>query len=164
MLLTIEAEKSEEFTRLEVPVEQNQSNYIVLQPGEFMIREKTGCDALYIVQEGQLEVYRTGHNGEKIPLGIISSGQYVGETALLLKRLHASNVVALTPVKAIRLSKASIDAQLEKVPPWLVALTRGLIERLQNTNEMMRRNGIVDESLATRIGAVEDKFKKQSTG
>ena len=138
----------------------NNSNYISLQPGEFMIREKTVCDALYIIQEGQLEVFRMTSSGEKIPLGLISSGQYVGETALLTNRPHGSNVVALTPVKAIRLSKASMEAQLEKVPAWLVALTKGLIERLQNINEIMRKNGWVDESLSTRLKAVEDKFKK----
>ncbi len=138
----------------------NQSNAITLQPGEFMIREKTGCDALYIVKEGQLEVFRTTPTGEKIPLGLVSSGQYVGETALLTGRSHSSNVVALTPVKAIRLTKASIEAQLEKVPTWLVALTKGLIERLNAQNDIMRKNGWVDESLSNRLKAVEDKFKK----
>lgn len=138
----------------------NQSNTITLQPGEFMIREKSASDALFIVKEGQLEVFRTTPTGEKIPLGLISSGQYVGETALLTGRLHSSNVVALTPVKAIRLTKASIEAQLEKVPTWLVALTKGLIERLNATNESIRRNGWVDEGLSNRLKAVEDKFKK----
>lgn len=127
-----------------------------------MIREKMGCDALYIIKEGQLEVFRTSNDGEKIPLGLISSGQYVGETALLLGRTHSSNVVALTTVKAIRLPKEFVENQLKQVPPWLVALTKGLIERLQSCNEIMRKNGWVDENLATRLKAVEHKHKKSS--
>jgi NTE family protein len=138
----------------------NQSNTVTFNPGDFVIREKTGCDSLYIIQEGQLEVYKTGTNGEKIPLGLVASGQYVGETALLLGTPHSSNVVALTPVKAIKLSKTSIDAQLKLVPAWLIALTKGLIERLHNQNEIMRRNGWVDESLSARLKTIEDKFKK----
>lgn len=138
----------------------NQTNLVTFQPGDFLIREKANCDALYIVKEGQLEVFRTTPNGEKIPLGMISSGQYVGETALLLGRPHSSNVVALTPVKAVKLSKTSIEAQLEKVPTWLIALTKGLIERLNTSNEIMRKNGWIDEGLAGRLKAVEDKFKK----
>lgn len=126
-----------------------------------MIREKTQCDALYIIKEGQLEVYRTTASGEKIIIGMISSGQYVGETALILGRPHTSNVVALTPVKAVRLSKSAIALQLEKVPSWLLALTKGAIERLQAANEIMRRNGWSDEGLAGRVKAVEEKFKKQ---
>lgn len=139
----------------------NQSNAISLNPGEYMIREKTACDALFIIKEGQLEVYKTGSNGEKIPVGMIGSGQYVGETALLLNRPHSSNVVALTPVKAIRLTKTSIEAQLKTVPAWLIALTKGLIERLQAQNEIMRRNGWIDEGLASRVKTIEEKFKKE---
>lgn len=141
----------------------NQSNLVVtFQPGEFVIREKTKCEALYIVKEGQLEVYKTGSNGEKIPIGMISSGQYIGETALLLGIQNMSNVIALSPVTAVKLTRASIEAQLKTVPGWLLTLTKGLIERLHNANDNLRRNGWVDESLMTRLKAVEDKFKKES--
>jgi CRP-like cAMP-binding protein len=136
------------------------NNTVTLQPGEFLIREKMACDALYIITEGQLEVFKTTSGGDKIPLGMISSGQYVGETALLTGKLHSSNVVALSTVKAIRLPKESIEAQLKQAPPWLVGMTKGLIERLHHANDIMRKNGWVDESLSTRLKAVEDKFKK----
>lgn len=139
----------------------NQTNTVEFKPGDFVIREKTGCDALYIIKEGQLEVYKTGSGGEKIVLGLISSGQYVGETALLLGKPHSSNVVALTPVKAIKLAKTSIESQLKTVPAWLIALTKGLIERLHNQNEIIRRNGWVDEKLAERVKTIEEKFKKE---
>lgn len=138
----------------------NSNQNISLLPGEYMIREKTACDALYIIKEGQLEVFRTTSSGEKIPLGMISSGQYVGETALLTGKMHSSNVVALSNVKAIRLPKESIEAQLKQAPTWLVGMTKGLIARLQATNEIMRKNGWVDETLMNSLRAVEDKFKK----
>ncbi len=136
------------------------NNIINLVPGDFLIREKTVCDALYIIKEGQLEVYRCGSTGEKIPLGLISSGQYAGETALLSGKMHSSNVVALSHVKLIRLPKESIEAQLKQAPTWLVGMTKGLIQRLQNQNEILRKNGWVDETLSTSLKAVEEKFKK----
>jgi len=138
----------------------NQTTVVSFEPGEFLIREKTNSEALFIIKEGQLEVYKTGPNGEKVPIGMISSGQYVGETALLLGTQNMSNVVALSPVKAVRLTRASIETQLKSVPTWLVALTKGLIERLHSANELIRRNSWVDETLAGRLKAVEDKFKK----
>lgn len=136
-----------------------ESNTVSFAPGEFLIREKTPCEALYIIQEGQLEVFKTGTNGEKIPIAMVGSGQYIGETALLLGIANMSNVVALSPVKAVKLPKASIENQLKTVPPWLLSLTKGLIERLHAANDLLRRNGWVDETLAGRLKAVEDKFK-----
>jgi len=133
---------------------------ISLEPGDFLIREKTQCDGLFIIKEGQLEVYKTTAEGTKLPVGIISSGQYVGEAALLLNKPHSSNVVALSPVKAVKISRSSIELQLKTVPTWLLALTRGLIERLHSTNEMMKRNGIVDETLSGQLRAVDEKFKR----
>ncbi len=133
------------------------TNLVELEPGEYMIREKTPGEALFIVKSGQLEVYKTDSSGNKIPLGIIGSGQYVGESAVLHETTHTSNVVALTKVLAIRLSKKSIDMQLKTVPSWLIALTKGLITRLRHNNEILRKNGIVDEGLASAVKAVEQK-------
>ncbi|MGE4131481.1 MAG: Crp/Fnr family transcriptional regulator [Bdellovibrionales bacterium] len=137
----------------------NGTNTVKLEPGQFLIKERTPCDALYIIKEGQLEVYRTAQ-GEKIPLGLISSGQYVGETALIGGGMNSSNVQALSPVVALKLPRASIEAQLKSVPPWLVSLTRGLIERLHNLNDLVKRNGLVDENLSTQLKAVGEKYKK----
>lgn len=138
------------------------NNVVTFYPGEFLAKGTCGCDALYVIQEGQLEVYQTGKNGDKVVLGIIGSGEYVGETALLMNRSFTSNVVALTKVKAIKLSKATVDAQLKKVPQWLIALTKGLIVRLQAANETIRKNGLVDEKLTSAIQAIESNRNKAS--
>lgn len=139
-----------------------QTNLVEFYPGDFLAKETCGCDALYIIKEGQLEVYQIGKNGEKIILGIIGSGEYVGETALLMNRPYNSNVVALTKVTAIKLSKDTVNAQLKKVPAWLIALTKGLIVRLQASNENIRRHGISDEKLTSAVQAIESNNKKAS--
>jgi len=129
---------------------------VTFQPGECVIKEKTQCTALYIIKEGQLEAFKT-KDGHRVPLGLISSGQYVGETVLLMDTQHTSNVVALTEVKAVMLPRAAIDVQLKQAPHWLVALTRGLVERLRQANEVLRRNDLVDEKMNTAITAIEQK-------
>lgn len=135
---------------------------VKLNPGEYLIRERTTCEALYVIKEGQLEVYRTSPSGEKIIVGLISSGEYAGETALFLGTPNGSNVVALTPVTAVRLAKSGIEIQMKTVPIWLIALTRGLIERLHKANEILLRNGITDDALAGKVKAISDKFPRQN--
>jgi CRP-like cAMP-binding protein len=131
------------------------SNIVEFNPGEFVIKEKTPGDAIFIIKTGQLEVFKTDGNGGRIPLGIIGAGQYVGESAVLHDTEHTSNVIALTKVTAIRLSKKSVDQQLKQVPSWLVALTKGLITRLRHANDILRKNNLVDEGLAAAIKAAE---------
>ncbi len=122
-------------------------------PGDFVIREKAACTDLFIVKEGQLEVYKT-KGDQKIPLGIISSGEYIGEAAILLGTPHLSNVVALTEVKVIKLPKAAIEAQLKQAPAWLVSLTKGLVEKLRHANDILRRNNLIDETMSSKINAI----------
>ena len=50
---------------------------VTFEPGELIIRSGSSCDALYIIKEGQLEVYKE-KDGKRIPIGLIGSGQYVG--------------------------------------------------------------------------------------
>lgn len=135
-------------------------NIIEIEPGQFLAQETCGCDGLYIIKEGQLEVYRKGKNGEKIILGVIQSGEYVGETALLMDRPYTSNVVALTKVKAVKLPKAVVDAQLKQVPSWLIALTKGLITRLQSSNGIIEKYNVVDDRLTTTVENIGSNVKK----
>lgn len=137
--------------------EEKGKNIIEFEPGEYIIQAKTASTALYIIQEGQLEVYRRDKDGHRIPIGIIGSGEYVGETALLLDRPHTSSVVCLTQVKAVRIEKSAVEAQLKAAPSWFLALTKGVIEKLAHANDILRRNGIVDHSLATKVHTLEEK-------
>ena len=129
---------------------------VTFKPGEMVITEKTTCTALYIVKEGQLQVFRI-KDGKRIPMGIINSGEYIAEMAILSNSLHSSNVQALTHVTAVKIPRAAIDKQLEQAPTWLVALTRGLVERLRHANEILRSNNIIDPKMESAIKAMEEK-------
>jgi CRP-like cAMP-binding protein len=74
---------------------------------------------------------------------------------VLLDDNYSSSVIALTDVEALQLSKSYIDNQLKQVPTWLVALTRGLIDRLRRSNESMKKHNLHDEGLEGRLKAIE---------
>ena len=130
-----------------------------VKAGDMLIQEKKPCHALYIVQEGQLEVYKI-KEGNRIPIAVIGSGEYVGEAALLLDRPHSSNVVALTDCKLTQIDKEAIDSQLKNTPAWFLSLTKGLITRLHKVNDILHRNGLVDEGVASKVKALESNGKK----
>ena len=142
--------------------DNSKQTVLTFNAGEFVIREKTMTDGIYIVKEGQLECFKQ-QNGAKIPLGIIGSGEYIGEMSLLMDRPHSSNVVALTDVKVIVISKEKIETQIDNSPGWLVALAKGLVTRLQNTNELLKKSGYVDDSIATKAKAIAYNGNKKAS-
>ncbi len=128
-------------------------------PGEFILREGAQCDSLFIVKSGQVQIYRLNSHKKKIIMGMVQSGEYLGEMSLISSRPHSANAVALTKTECIKISSQVLDEELKKVPNWLSALTRGLVFKLHRTNDILRRNGIVDESLSSAVKAIQDKEK-----
>jgi hypothetical protein len=61
---------------------------------------------------------------------------------------------------AVKISKEAIEAQLKQTPSWLVALLKSLVDRLQASNELLRRNSVVDETLNNAIKSAQDNTKK----
>lgn len=119
---------------------------------------------LYIVQKGRIAIYKVSAAGERLPLGIIGSGEYLAETGLLDGKLtHATWAVALTDVEVIAIPSELILEQLKHAPAWLVSLTRGLSQKLRQMNELIRRNRVADESLDSTMLNIQENDRKNKS-
>lgn len=140
-------------------------NHSTLQfaAGDVIFKDGDLRTSLFIVQKGQVAIFKITPTNERIPLGIVSSGQYLAETGLIdNKRFHATWAVALTDVELISIPSAAIMEQLKTAPQWLVSLSRGLAQKLRRMNDIVRKNKLTDESLDNAILAAqanEDKRK-----
>ncbi len=139
---------------------QSKIQTITYMPGEFILREGAKCDSLFVVKEGQIQIFRMDSHKNRIPVGIVQSGEYLGEMSLISDRPHSANAVALTKTVCLKFTTDALEEQLKSVPNWLVALTRGLVFKLHRTNDVLKRNGIVDESITAAVQAIESKIKK----
>jgi CRP-like cAMP-binding protein len=128
--------------------EVSKSTQIVKFPkGHYIITEKSKKRSLFIVKSGEVGVYKESVRQELFPLGLVGPGEYLGENSLLFNAPHSASAIALTDVECIEIPYHLIEEQLEKVPSWLIALTRGVIQRLNKANDLVKRNGLVDDSL-----------------
>ena len=135
----------------------NNIQQVTYAPGDYILREGAMCDSLLVVKSGQIEVFRFDKARKKIPLALVNSGEYLGEMSLVADRPHSANAVALTETVCLKISNDALEAQMRTAPTWLVALTRGLVMKLHKTNDLLKRNGIVDESLYGAVKAIETK-------
>ena len=135
----------------------NNVQEIVYQPGDYILREGAMCDALLVVKQGQIEVFKYDKQKKKIPLALVNSGEYLGEMSLVTDRPHSANAVALTETTCLKINNEVLEHQLRSAPTWLVALTRGLVVKLHKTSELLKRNGIVDDGLYEAVKAIETR-------
>jgi hypothetical protein len=73
--------------------------------GDVIIRQGEIGDALFVIESGQAEVRIRGHAGRSEVLATCGPGDYVGEIALLTGGAGTADVVAMTPMILMKLSK-----------------------------------------------------------
>jgi CRP-like cAMP-binding protein len=95
-----------------------------INAGDFLVQENELCKGIYIINEGQLEVFKSSVDGKsRIPLAVIGSGEFVGEIALFLNGRHTTTVQAMTAVKYIEIPKEKIESQLASSPAWMPTIS-----------------------------------------
>ena len=140
--------------------EKSENASVNLKPGEYLFKETMGPNAIYIIKEGQLKVYKN-KDGMEIPVAVIGPGEYVGETAILLGKVYTSSVIAVTDVVAIKIPQELLERQLEASPKWFSQMVKGLAMRLQKTSDMLKRNNVVDANIESQVKALNESSKRK---
>ena len=82
-----------------------------LAPGEFLFREGTPREALYLIAEGQIGVFRE-HHGHVEPLIVMGAGEALGEGALFSDAPHSSSARAMGRVALTELTREALRTAL----------------------------------------------------
>jgi len=86
-------------------------------------------DWLFVVEHGEVEVIRPDR---RVLMGV---GSVVGELAVLDARPRSATVVALSPVRLLRLRKAVFDDALDAQPEIARGVIADLARRLRETHQ-----------------------------
>ena len=133
------------------PVATERMDLVEFKTSEFLFRENDTSYCFYIITEGSVEIFKKGPSNEEIPLAVIGEGQAVGEFAMILKKPRSASARALSSVKATRISQSAYQKLLDELPTWAIALIETLIQRIENTNEIIQTNKIIDKKLTEEI-------------
>ena len=85
---------------------------IVFRPGEPIIHEHQMGDAAILIVDG--EAVRVRGPELAMPAELVPAGSLLGEMAMLIETEHSSTIIARTPVRALRISRESIHAQMRQ--------------------------------------------------
>ena len=110
-----------------------------LKPGEFLFREDEPSSAVFVVEEGVLEViHEHPDTSERLHLGDMRRGALVGELGVMRGDVRAASVRALEPVTLISLSARDFVSFVRATPSAALYLAELLAER---PHPLVRSNG-----------------------
>lgn len=120
---------------------------IVYRPGDVIIEEDQAGDAAIVIISG--DAVRTtglesGAAAEPVPEGAI-----IGELAMLIETVHSATIIARGTVKALRLSRSEMHAQMADDPRLAEHLTQQIAARLSRLASEIQA---VDQALSDIVG------------
>ncbi|MES2854367.1 MAG: cyclic nucleotide-binding domain-containing protein [Bdellovibrionota bacterium] len=123
--------------------------------GEILFKEHEQSYHFFIIQEGQIEIFKTAPDGEHIPIAIVGAGTSVGEFAMIDRRPRSATARALSTVTAARVSEEAYSELLTDLPDWAVSVMRALIERLRQANEIVRLATSTSDAVKHKLDLAE---------
>lgn len=117
-------------------------SYVDKYPGTHLFREGQDADAAFVVQRGEVELYRTRAAGKRV-VGRVRPGAVIGDIAMFQGRPYISSAKAVGPVRAFRLERRRLIPVLIEHPViamrWLVAGLSQLEATQQRVIRLMHR-------------------------
>ncbi len=107
--------------------------------GDLIYQEGQSGDELYFIENGYVERFTSTPAGV-VPLPVLSTGDFLGETALLSGRPHATTARAQTDTDIWVLPKADFDELVYQNPNLSAALNRVMSDRLVETMDIIRNS------------------------
>lgn len=127
--------------------------------GTHLFREGGPSDAAFVIQEGEVELYRMATSGRSV-VGRLGPGAVVGDVAMFQETPYLSSARAATTVRALRLEKDALFPLLLARPViamrWLVTGLGQLEATQRSLIRLMNRT--VLEQVADLLLDEQDRF------
>lgn len=109
-----------------------------LSKGDLLIKKGEKAEFVYILKSGLLQAYNI-INDNKVILGNVEVGEFVGEMAYINNELRSAYVEALTDAELIEVPIGLVEKILIKRPAWSRALMHTLSKRLKIANQNVQK-------------------------
>lgn len=118
---------------------EKKSGIKTIQPGEVLFKENDAAESLYIIQKGQIRLYRPKGRGF-VDLAILRSGEVIGEMAYFDDKAsrRSCSAAAIITTEVIEISFKAFAKTMSGLNPWFKTIINTLADRLRKTNEKVK--------------------------
>lgn len=113
--------------------------------GEVIITEGDIGDCMYVVQEGQVEVF-TVRGGKEVRLAVRGEGEFIGEMAIFEREVRSANVRALGPVRLLTIDRKNFLRRIHEDPSLAFRVVETMSRRIRELSEEVARMKGADET------------------
>jgi signal transduction histidine kinase len=114
---------------------------------EFLFHEGDPGDSLYLILSGLVEVVRLDAAGTEICFATLSTGQFIGELAIIDGGPRSASVRAKEPTELFAVLRSDFLSLLAKSPNMLAALLIGLSGKVRNVDAQYYESTIQQNKL-----------------
>jgi len=129
---------------------------------EVLFKEGDVARSLYIVKRGTVICLKRSKD-RLIPVFRAEAGDVVGENAILGNSPYGYSAITVTNAELIEIGSSSFSQILKQSPEWLVGLTSTMVQRFENTANLVAENRVFNETILSEEEfptSVENHFKK----
>ena len=109
-----------------------ESNRIELAKDQVLFKEGDKPDNAYLIESGEIKV-SSSKNGKLLVLGVLTSGDILGEMAIIDQSVRSADAIAKTDCVLIKITKDQYHERLIKSDPIVRSLLISLLRRYRST-------------------------------
>ncbi len=109
------------------------------QQGEIIFKENDPAESLFIIQKGQIRLFRPKGRGF-VEIAILRAGEVIGEMAYFDANAsrRSCSAEALVGTEVVEISFKAFSKTMEGLNPWFKTIINTLASRLRKTNEKVK--------------------------
>lgn len=116
------------------------------EDGEIIVRQGDEGDALYMVQEGEVEVL-VERDGRETRLGVVGTDQLIGEMAIFERQVRSATVRALGQARVLTLDRKNFLRRINEDPTLAFRIVETMSRRVRDlSEEVVRLRAVLGEA------------------
>jgi CRP/FNR family transcriptional regulator, cyclic AMP receptor protein len=108
---------------------RQETDIVQLAPGDFLFREGETGDRMYVLLEGEIDIFL----GDFV-LETAGPGSLLGEMALIEDTPRTANAVAKSPAKLAQIDRRRFHFLVQQTPHFATHVMKTLADRLRHMN------------------------------
>lgn len=107
--------------------------------GALVFREGEVGNAMFIVQEGEVDILKRLEDGSSRILRTMGKGDFFGEMSLIDKKPRSASAVCRSRARLVRVPAESLVRFIESNPQFVMRMLNTFVDRLRSSNAIIER-------------------------